>query len=512
MKILFIYPNLYAQIGFNYGIAFLSAMLKQRGHETRLINVNDQLNGPLDLEAIRREVLTFRPEAICFSITTNQHQYARLIARSIRSYWDAPLVAGGIHITMTPEEVFKEGEFDYLCVGEGEEALVELVDELEKGGAGGEIANIWSRHEDEMVANPVRPFVRLENLPRKDYEIFDFQRLVDAKDGWVGVMTSRGCPFHCSYCFNHRIMDRYRQELNLSAGRIGYIRRHPIPAAIEELEYLLSHYRGIDTFIFDDDLFTHDKEYLSEFCREYRQTIRLPFVVNAHVRKFDREAAVCLKEAGCKLVKFGLESGSPRIRTQVLRRPMKDEEIARAFDVASRAGLSTSAFVMIGLPQEGSEDIEMTLELLARVRPNRFRWALFFPYVGTEAYELSRREGLIDEEKLRSLPSFTEESCLDFGREHNLFLKRLKRAFPWYVNACSPDPLISNLYRQLIRLLEDLGEKEPDQWKKEVLSLDSELSHFLSLTGREHYVVRYNDFMAVKERTYSVPENAFGVS
>ena len=374
---------------------------------------------------------------------------------------------------------------------------MELVEELGQGTEGREIANIWSRHGDEIVANPVRPFVRLEHLPRKDYDIFDFQRMIDAKDGWVGVMASRGCPFRCSYCFNHRMLDRYRQELGLPARQLGYLRRHPISEVMGELQYLLTAYQRIDTFIFDDDLFTYDKAYLSEFCREYQRDIGRPFVVNAHVKKFDRETASYLKEAGCKLVKFGLESGSPRIRARILRRPMRDEEIAQAFEVARGAGLPTSAFVMLGMPQESPEDLEMTLELLARIEPDRFRWALFFPYVGTEAYELSHREGLIDEERLRSLSSFTEESCLDFGSKHNLLLKRLKQALPWYVNARSADPLVRDLYNRLVCVLEDL-EEEVDQRKKDVLSLDCELSRLLAAAGRKHYTVRYNDFMAVR--------------
>lgn len=498
MKILFIYPNLYSQIGFNYGVAFLSAVLKQKGHETRLIQVSERLNGPLDLEAIQREVLAFGPEMVCLSVTTNQHQYGRLIARHLRSFWEGPVVIGGVHPTMAPEEVIQEDCFDYLCVGEGELALLELAEELDRGGEGRQIRNIWSRRGGEVIANPVRPFVKLDALPRKDYEIFSFQRMIEAKDGWVGIMTSRGCPFRCSYCFNGRMVDRYRQDLGRPASQLGYIRRHPIADVMEEMDYLLSHYRGIDTFIFDDDLFTHDKEYLAAFCQEYRQAIRLPFVVNAHVKRFDPEIARTLKEAGCKLVKFGLESGSPRVRDRVLRRSMSNQEIAQAFETAHRYGLATSAFVMLGLPQESWEDLRMTLELLARIRPDRFRWALFFPYVGTEAYALSRKAGLIDEEKRQSLSNFTEESCLEFGVEHNLRLRRLKRAFPWYVNALSSDPAVANLYRQLLGLMEELGEDRLDDLGRNVLSLDENLSRLLSAAGREHYTIKYNDFMAVR--------------
>ncbi len=156
MKVLFIYPNLYAQVGFNYGIASLSAVLKQHGHTTSLININEKLGYPLDLSRIKKEVEDFAPDLIGFSLLTNQYRHALTIARSIKEYCSAPIVAGGVHTTMAPEETMRSGCFDFACRGEGEEALLELVSSLEKGEDTSGILNIWARKngEDHKKSGP----------------------------------------------------------------------------------------------------------------------------------------------------------------------------------------------------------------------------------------------------------------------------------------------------------------------------------------------------------------------
>jgi len=497
MKILFIYPNLYAQIGFNYGVSFLSAVLKQRGHETALINVNDKLGYPLDLERIRRDVSAFRPDLIGFSIVTNQYRYATEIAGSLRERTGVPMIAGGVHVTMAPEDVLLDGSFDYACVGEGDEALAELVDRLEKGEPTDNVPNIWARKNGEIVKNPVRPFPNLDALPIKDYDIFDFQRMIDAKDGWVGVMASRGCPFRCTYCFNHKMVELYQRDTGLKGRQLNYIRHHPVEDVIAELKMLLGKYQRINMFIFDDDLFTYDRQYVLEFCRRYRDEIDVPFVCNAHPTVFDDELARAIKEAGCALVKFGVESGSERVRREILRRHMSNKQIASALDTAHRAGLDTSAFVMFGFPHETIEDIGMTLDLLAETSPTRMRWAIFFPYVNTEAYRISQDGGLIDFDKMARLSSFMYESCLDFGAEHNLFIKKLQKTFPWHVNA-RLDGGCSELYTRLVDAIGRLEEEEFDRLADQTRGFDAALSRVVTAAGISHYEIRYNDFMAVR--------------
>ena len=500
MNVLFIYPNIDAQIGFNYGIAFLSSVLKERGHKTALINVNDKLGYPLDIERIARDAAEFGPDLIGLSLVTNQYEYGREIAVGLRERFPhVPIVAGGVHVTMSPGEVLAEcPAIDYACVGEGEDALVELVDRLDRGEPADSVPNIWLRRDGEIIENPVRPFPNLETLPRKDYSIFDFQRLIDAKNGWVGLMASRGCPFRCSYCFNHKIVRLYERDTGLRGSSLGYIRRHPVDDVIAEIAFLLDNYTGITTFIFDDDLFTMDKSYVLEFCRKYAERFDVPYVVNGHVQVFDDEIARALKDGGCWMVKFGLESGSQRIREQVMHRRMTNTQIAGAFEAAHRAGLETSAFVMFGLPHETRDDIMATVELLAVTKPTRFRWAVFFPFVGTDAYKISCDAGLINFERMHELSNFTDASCLDFEPEHNLFIEKLQKTFPWWVNAAAGWPC-SERYSEMVAGIDRMDRAEfaetGDSWRAE----DERVSAELAGAGTTHYAIKYNAFMAVRQ-------------
>src|SRR5512145_1731907 len=127
MRILFVYPNINTQVGFNYGISYISSYLKAEGIETHLLNINEKLGYPLDLERIKEDVLSIKPDVIGFSVLTNQYKYALEIANSIKTYIDVPIIFGGIHATMDPQETLSQPCVDYICVGEGEEAFLELI-------------------------------------------------------------------------------------------------------------------------------------------------------------------------------------------------------------------------------------------------------------------------------------------------------------------------------------------------------------------------------------------------
>jgi hypothetical protein len=266
---------------------------------------------------------------------------------------------------------------------------------------------------------------------------------------------------------------------------------------INEIVYLQEHYKNIRMYIFDDDLFTFDEKYVKEFCAAYRKVTTLPFVANAHVQVFTPAVARCLKEAGCRIIKFGIESGSERVRNKVMNRVMTNETIQRAFATAHDAGLHTSAFVMFGLPYETRDDIMETIQLLADIRPGRFRWAIFFPFPNTEAYAMSRQGGFIDFNRMESLNNFTEESCLNFGPEQNLWIQKLQKIFPWYVNARTPFPAAKE-YQSMIQDIEKLPAEAWDARQDRILSIDQETSARLSAAGLEHYAIRFNPFMAVR--------------
>ncbi len=496
MKILFIYPNAGSQLGFNYGIAHLAAVLKRAGHAVALWQLCEDI-APLPSEKqFAQRLREETADIIGFSVVTNQWPYTKKLAAWARKATSAPLICGGIHAMAAADEVLNSGLFDYIMRGEAEEAMADFVERFSSGQDVTAVANLGFIQNGKPHLNPLRPLPDLATLPFKDYEIFDFQKIIDAKNGWVGLMASRGCPFSCTYCFNHQFVSHYRQDLACSFKGLNYIRHFPVAQMMNEIEYLLAHYRNIRMFILDDDLFTFYRSYVRQFCESYRNISRLPFVVNGHVGFFDKTRARWLAAANCKIVKFGVESGSDRIRRQILQRRMKNEKIIATIETARQAGLHTSVFLMIGLPGETRADLMATIDLMARAQPGRYRWSFFFPFPGTKAYEIARDADCIDFAKMACMENFTDASCLRFGPQQDLLLKKVGRIMPWFVNARS-DFETAGFYR---RRVEEILALDEDGWQRRAQTIeqeDSEISQRFVRRGLRHYALKYNRFMGV---------------
>lgn len=498
MRVLFIYPNLNAEEGFNHGVAVLSGALKARGHETGLININEALyDVPTDEEVVER-VRVFAPDLVAFSAMSQQYRYALRLARAIRDALpDLPLAVGGVHPLLCTEQVKADGVWNFIGVGECDEALPELVDRLEAGDASYRaVANFCVRLPDGSYKhNPLGPYPRLEELPAEDYEIYELDHMLPRKNGWQSILTSRGCPFRCTYCFNREMRERYTREAG--ARPRAYLRHYPPQRVVDEIVALRDRHADIQTIIFDDDLLTMNAEYCIELFERYAAAkVGLPFVLNAHVQAFSDEIAAALVRAGCMIVKFGVESGSDELRRKVLHRHMSNDQIAEAFEICRRHGLHSSAFLMIGLPFETRATLDETIDLIVRIRPGRMRWAIFYPFEGTESYAIAEAAGLIDREKMQAMENYFCASCLRFDEETDLLIRKLQRVFHWFVNARSAAPS-ADQYRALVDEIEAL---DLDGWlaaEGEMLNRDRHVSDRLLEQGVWHYSIRYTEVMAV---------------
>ncbi|MCF8108922.1 MAG: B12-binding domain-containing radical SAM protein [Desulfohalobiaceae bacterium] len=496
MKIVFIYPNAGSQPGFNYGLAHMAGLLKQAGHAVTLWHLCEELAPLPDKASFMAGLQAEQPDVVGFSVVTNQWEYARTLAAWTRETGLGPIVLGGVHALADPEGVLQSGVIDYLFRGEAEEAFLEFVERLQNGQDLTGVRNLGYAANGSVQLNPIRPLPDLSSLPPKDYGISDFQRLIDVKNGWVGLMSSRGCPYACTYCFNHQMVASYRRDLQCSFRELNYIRHVSIHSLMQEIDFLLRRYDNITTFILDDDLFTYRKDFVLDFCAAYPRVSPLPFVINAHVNFFDAEQAKHLVNANCRIVKFGVESGSPRLRKEVLNRPMKNASIIEAIRTAEAQGLHSSVFLMLGLPGETREELLQTVDLMAEARPGRFRWSFFYPFPGTRACEIATESGSIDQARMAGLVNFTESSCLDFGPEQNLFLEKLGTVFPWFVNARSDSPA-AGLYRERVEELLALDRTAWNSRRDGLLDQDRELSRHCLNRGWRHYAVKYNPFMGV---------------
>jgi len=496
MRVLFIYPNLNAEEGFNHGVACLAGQLKVGGHEVKLVNLNEALYPVPTIEELIAEARAYSPGLIGFSVQTMQYAYARRISEAMRSALPhVPQIIGGVHASLCLDELIAEGYWELIGYGECDHMLPELADLMESGQDFSEINNLALKMPDgSYKVNDLGPYPGLESLADEDYEIFDLDHLLKQKNGWMSMLASRGCPYRCTYCFNHELSNMYAKQ---GHARRCYLRHYPVERVIGDIEKLVRRHSGLETIIFDDDLFTLDADWVVEFTRAYnRSGLKIPFVVNAHVQSFTEQCASALAESPCRIVKFGVECGSQQLRREFLRRYMTNDDIVAAFDLCRRVGLHSSAFLMIGMPGETIGQMNETIDLMVRIQPGRMRWSVFYPFPGTESYRLADQIGLIDQERFGRLDNYFVGTALKFDSHVELFLSKLQRVFHWYVNVRTAGPA-AKVYREQLQQVESADAERWATMRDDVMTLDRQISDRLLAKGVDHYSLRYTEVTAV---------------
>jgi anaerobic magnesium-protoporphyrin IX monomethyl ester cyclase len=387
MKTLFIYPDLgsFLPPHFQHGIGFLSAALKRDGHQTRLFYLSELW----PREKIVEETRAFGPGLICLSGTSHQYRYLEKIADWLKqAFPQVPVACGGVHAMLASEDVIAHPSIEIVCRGEGEGALVDLARALEQGKPFHNIPNLWVKHNGEVSRNPLRPLVEdLDGMPFSDREIFDHQQILDQDGGRLSLLVGRGCPYACTYCANQA-----KRELFKGLGK--YVRLRSVDNLLSEIEICAEKYR-VKSLDFNDDIFTLNKKWMDEFFEKYPKRFSFPFRVNIHVGMVDLETFEKLKQVGCEMVRIGVESGSGRVRREIMKRESSDQEIAQSFKWAEQAGVKTWSFNMVGLPGEAAEDALATYNLNRSLFPDHMQVSVFNPYPGTKLFELCEKQNYI---------------------------------------------------------------------------------------------------------------------
>jgi len=210
------------------------------------------------------------------------------------------------------------------------------------------------------------------------------------------VMTGRGCPFQCTYCFN----SYYRKLLCKDGAK--YVRRRSVDNVIEELKLFKQKYPLREVFFYDD-IFTINKPWIKEFCRKYKNEINLPFKVLVHPQAVEEETMQLLADAGCIYVDIGLESGDEDIRHQILKRKMSNQDIIETAKILKRVGIKFCTLNIVGFPCESIEQMWHTYELNRKIRPNGTIVSIFYPFPKTELAEYSLKNGFLNEDDYRRI-------------------------------------------------------------------------------------------------------------
>lgn len=390
------------------GPGFLASYLREHGHEVGFVRAT------LDMTDAEVIAAVGRPDLLALSLTTRQWQRARRLVAQVPE--DIPVIAGGLHPTFSPEAVLDEPGFDYVCLGEGEEALRELAD----GRDPATIANLWVKGGARPELRP--PYEPIDSLP------FAARDLLDEPLGTVHMCTQRGCPFPCTYCAARIYSELY-------AGYTSYGRRRSHENVLAELRELKAQGR-LGYVIFLDDTFTINHRWVKEFCRVYREEFGNPFSLHARVETVTAPILEMLAEAGCAQITYGVESGSERIRREVMKRPVTNDRFREVFRWTRDAGILLTSNFMLGVPGETREDLQMTLDLAEELRVVDFGYFVFYPYPGTALFRLCREKGYLPEDYLdreanhrESILTLPHISNADIGEFYDRFTALRERLY-----------------------------------------------------------------------------------
>ncbi len=362
------------------GVTSLGAVLKKAGHTVDYFEIpRDREHWSVDA------VVQFRPDLVGYSISTGLHNRYMAFNRLLKTRIpDFLTIVGGPHPSFFPEFIHT-GTIDFLCVGEGEWPLLELVTALEEGKSPGNIAGLHIKMPDGSIqANPPRPYQQdLDAFPYPDHTFMNkFPHLRNSPIAYL--MAGRGCPYNCSFCFNH-------VAVGLQAGR--YTRYRSPENVIGECLELRDHFSK-RFMAFQDDTFSLNYRYLEKLLPLYAEKVGLPYLVHLRADNLTVKMADLLAQTGCKRAVIGLENGFFEVRCDILSKNITDEQIIQCSQLLHERGIELLTQNMFGVPGETVESALSTIELNIRCKVDVMVIHFYQPYPGTKLAQVSVDMGL----------------------------------------------------------------------------------------------------------------------
>lgn len=435
MKVLFIYKYTFYQ---PLGIMYLSAALKEKGHQTDFIDLQFESN-------LVRSVSKIKPDIICYSIPTGPHVYYMKVNLFLKSKFSFISVFGGHYCTFVPEFINADG-IDIIIRGEAENVLPEIADAVQNGNPYHNIQNTWVKWNGQIYRNGLR------NLTHNLDEItFPDRTLLDKYPAYKkslkrSIVASRGCPNRCGYCWNGPYSDLFK-------GKGVNYRRRSIENVLLELQEILKKSPKLRIIRFWDDNFIVSKEWTLKFCKLYKEKIHFPFRCFVHIDHLDEEVVLALKDAGCALVDFAKESGNEQYRQEVLNRgKYSNDSLIDACKLFKKHGIRTMSLNITCLPDETMEMAYESVTLNIEAGVTYAYSTIFQPYPGTPMLNYCIEKGYFDGD-----PEHIRKSYIFHGSplkiENRKERERLHYLFAYAVAFPALFPIIKLLIRLPLNFL-----------------------------------------------------------
>jgi len=368
------------------GVLYMAANIRKHGFSVSLI---DAEGARLAQEEITARICELAPKILGITATTLSIHKAGALAEAVKQCLpETCIVAGGPHATALPMETLKQFKaIDAVIIGEGEHSILQLAQNVMAGrGPGEDIDGVAWRVGENLFHSPCQGFLQdLDSLPMpawdllegfpKDYRppFHSYRRLPVAN-----IITSRGCPGACTFC-----------DRSVSGRKVRY---HSVDYVLKMIEHLATVY-GIREFSIKDDMFITPKSRVLDFCRELkRRNLDITWSCNARVNSVNEELLRTMKDAGCWMISYGIESGSEQMLKKMMKGVTK-EQIVKALTMSREHGIVSKGFFMIGIPGETEQSMRDTLDFLKSIPLDEMNVNFFTPFPGSKLYEEVIAEG-----------------------------------------------------------------------------------------------------------------------
>jgi len=488
IKVLFIYPNNPGMILPPPALALFSAILKKEGHKMEIFDLSYYSTGfginsdgsrmenlnvvPFKMGSkggvkksdwksdIKNQLKKFQPDLIAITSTEDMWELGMYVLDEIKEFKiknKIPVVTGGVFCTFAPDICIKYPHVDMVCVGEGEQALVNLCKKIERGEDYLNVTNLWVKKEDgTIVKNKISALVDINNTPMQDLSIFEENRFYRPMAGKIWkiapVETHRGCPFTCAFCNSPDQQTFYRKETGGS-----FFRKRKVQKIYEDLKYS-KEILGIEyNFFWADTFLAWNSRELDEFCEMYKD-IHLPFWIQTRPETVSEEKLKKLQKVGLNRMAFGIEHGSEEFRKKMLDRRWKNEDIIKATSIPKKLGIQFSVNNITGFPNETRKIASDTIELNRHIDSDNQNIYSFAPFHGTPLRTLAEKMKLISHETITKcltnkpqliLPEFPPEEIEGFKRCFPLYVKFPKNRWKEIAKAENLDEEGNRIYNNL---------------------------------------------------------------